>query len=136
MRSMFVQAGFWLLSFVAGIALAQTSVATAPVAKAKTYALVAAIGDQFEIVIQGQNVGSHLDAYKRSRRTAPDNLLNMLALQSLDKVVAQLEPDSRRVYLTLPAAQVDRVASWNREDAVLAKLRGQLEKMPERQQWD
>jgi hypothetical protein len=108
--------------------------------KQKVYALIAAIGDQFSIVSEamGVSVSPHIEhlGFKHSSRTAPDNLLNLIALQSLDKVVAGLDPNSKRVYLTVAAPQVDKVAEPGRGDAVLAKIQTDLKAMPQRTEWN
>ena len=133
MRSPFFRTMCASLLWMAGMTGAQVAGEAPAGTTPKAYALVAAIGDQFSVVVQKDSIGSHFEPFKRSRLTAPDNLLNLLALRGLDKALVQLEPDSRREYLSLPAAQVERVAAWNREEAVLAHIREQLQKnLPDR----
>ena len=132
---------------IGGLCLATLSAATAqgqpaanmsPSARLKVYALVAAIGDEFSIVSENMNVFSHIEHihFSRRSRTAPDDLLNRLALASLDKAVARLEPDSKRIYLQFGMPRVDGIAASKREDAVLAIIQSQLRDIPERRQWD
>jgi hypothetical protein len=108
--------------------------------KPKVYALIAAIGDQFSIVSEamGVSVSPHIEhlGFEHRTRKAPDNLLNLMALQSLDKAVDGLDPNSKRVYLTFATAKVEKISESGREEAVLAKIRADLKTMPNRMEWD
>jgi len=57
-------------------------------------------------------------------------------LSSLDNAVAKIDPASKRIYMSLPAAQMDGVAPWKREDIAIGGIISALEKMPERGEWD
>jgi hypothetical protein len=112
--------GFYRLTL-----LAVSIVASAAAADSKTYALVAAVGNRFEVVSSKQQTGSHLPAWDREAYRIGGNVLNRLALQGLDQAVARYEPESKRVYLSLIPARpeieivieelkkVDR-AGWDR----------------------
>jgi len=104
-------------------------------ATTRTYALVAAIGSQFNVVSESANTGSRLSQYKRSTVTAPDNILNMLALQSLDKSVQAIDPKAARTYLMLPPPLEGRYADSRRDDEVTKILQDQLAKLPDRANW-
>jgi len=110
-----------------GLALLLAVIATMgpPIAEARTYALVAAVGNRFEVTSSKQQTGSHLPAWDRQAYRIGGNVLNRLALQGLDQAVARYEPESKRVYLSLVPARpeievvieelkkVDR-AGWDR----------------------
>ena len=94
-------------------------------AEARTYALVAAVGNRFEVMNSKQQTGSHIPAWDRQAYRIGGNVLNRLALQGLDQAVGRYEPESKRVYLSLVPARpeielvidelkkVDRVG-WDR----------------------
>ena len=69
--------------------------------KAKTIALLAAVGDQFSYVRQKESVGSNLQPYIRQNITAPDQLLNRMVLKGMDKAVAAEYPGAEVVMMTL-----------------------------------
>jgi hypothetical protein len=136
MRSILFVAFALLIALAAGPAHALAANDIAKPAKQKSYALVAAIGDQFSVVSEEESTGSRLRGYKRSTQTAPDNLLNVLALQGLEKVVAQLDPGSNRTYLALNAIHVEKAVNAERGAAMIAKIQSQLAGMPQRKDWD
>jgi hypothetical protein len=98
------------------------------------YALVAAVGEQFSVVSEVQSTGSHLSPYRRRTIEVP-NILNRLALHGLDKAIANIDPDSKRIYMALPAAQMAGVAPSEREGVAISKIVSALEKMPQRLEW-
>ena len=98
------------------------------------YALVAAVGEQFSVVSEVQSTGSHLSPYRRRTIEVP-NTLNRLALHGLDKAIANIDPDSKRIYMALPAAQMAGVAPSEREGVAISKIVSELEKMPQRLEW-
>jgi hypothetical protein len=107
-----------------------------PEERPKVYALVAAVGTEFRVAVEGIRTGSHIDYYRRKRVQAPENVLNSIVLQSLDKELAQLQPGSQRVYLSVPAADLDSVPTLKKDDVAIAKVVAALEKMPQRAQWE
>lgn len=112
----------------AGIAAAQQ----AETAKPQVYALLAAIGNRFEVVHEVESVGSHLPPFRRDTFEIPDNILNRLVLQGLDKAVARMAPESRRIYLsTHPKPARGR---WASEAAALEPILEDLKKL-DRAQW-
>ena len=124
-------------AFAGGGARAQTPDAPpAPPAKPRVYALVAAIGDQFSVVVEGPRTGTHLSPYQRRTSVVPDDILNRLALSSLDQAIARADPRSKRVYMALPGLSMDNVAPNEREEAAIEAIRHALERMPERAGWD
>jgi hypothetical protein len=105
-------------------------------AKPRVYALVAAIGEELTTISETSTVGSHLSPYRRHTSTVPNNILNRLALHSLDKAVDGIDPASARIYLSLPPAQIDGVTPSKRDSTAIAAVVAQLQEMPERQGWD
>jgi len=65
----------------------------------KVYALVAAIGNRFEVVHEVHSVGSNLPPFRRSAHAVNNNMVNRLVLQGLDQAVEKSDPGSTRVYL-------------------------------------
>jgi hypothetical protein len=124
------------LNLVAGHAQAQVAPETVDAVKPRVYALVAAVGAQFSVVSAVQSIGSHLSPYRRSTIEVPDNILNRFALHGLDKAIANIDPKSQRIYMTLPAAQIDGVEPSQRESVAIGKIVSELEKMPQRLEWD
>jgi hypothetical protein len=105
-------------------------------AKPRVYALVAAIGDQFSVVSEVSRTGTHLSPYQRRTSHVSDDVLNRLALHSLDQAVARADPNSTRVYMALPALAMDGVAPSEREAVALAQIKRALEGLPQRMEWD
>ena len=89
----------------ASVLLAVVAAVGSAMAEARTYALVAAVGNRFEVASSKQQTGSHLPAWDRQAYRIGGNVLNRLALQGLDQAVARYEPESKRVYLSLVPAR-------------------------------
>jgi hypothetical protein len=124
-------------SLVCDVSLAQGADAPAQPAKPRIYALIAAIGEEFTTVNEyRQQVGTHIAPYRRTTEKVQDNLLNRLALHGLDKAIAAIDPSSTRIYMSLPAAQVDRVTPAKRDSAALSAVTAELAKVPQRLEWD
>jgi hypothetical protein len=102
----------------------------------KTYALIAALGDQFALVTERPSTGTHLSPIRRTNYTVDDDLLNRLALHGLDTAIATLDPGSRRVYITLKPEGLTDVSGPQRESATLGRVLAALEAMPQRSEWD
>lgn len=117
-----------------------TSSTVAPVAATsvpKTFALVAAVGDQFQYVRQKESVGSHLEPYIRRNMQVPDNTLNYAVLRGLDRAVAADYPDSERVFLAMRSDfTAEGVLPQDREAATIRRVMNMLEKNPARKDWD
>lgn len=123
------------MNLATGQAHGQSAVDPVQPTKHNVYALVAAVGERFSFVYEVLNTGSHLDPYRRSS-VAAGNLLNTLALQALDKAVAEIDPGSTRIYITFPAAQVEQVAPSQRESFAINKIISELQQMPHRAEWN
>ncbi len=105
--------------------------------KPKVYALISAVGDQFTYVTQKQSVGSNiLDNYRRDVVKVPNNALNVSILKGLDRAIEQRDPGSTRILATLNALEMDGVKPIDREKVAMQKLLANLEKMPQRMEWD
>jgi hypothetical protein len=126
-----------LFGFAYGMAYGETVSDNAnPETKPRVYALVAAVGEHFDQVHEVSSTGSHLSPYRHKASMVSNNLLNRLALHSLDKAIATIDPAGTRIYLALPPAQMDGVAPWERDNVAIAAVLAALEKMPQRMEWD
>jgi len=111
--------------------------AAAPAATPKTFALVSAVGDQFQYVRQKESVGSHLDPFVRQTLNVPDHALNNAVLRGLDRAVAVEYPESQRIFLAMrgdPAIQA--ALPQDREALTMKRVMDTLEKHPQRGEWD
>jgi hypothetical protein len=136
MRSLVSVVGFCLLNLAAGHAHGQAATEPGKPVRPKVYALVAAVGAQFNLVHQKVRTGSHLPHYGRSPVEARDNVLNRIVLESLDSEIAKIDPGSTRIYMALAAAQLDGVAPSQQDRVAIDKIVSVLEKVPERLEWD
>jgi hypothetical protein len=81
-------------------ALAEDALPSAP----RTIALLAAMGSQFNVMHEEQQTGSRLPPYRTHYVEGAGEILNRLVLNGLDKAVARVEPESRRVFLSASAS--------------------------------
>jgi hypothetical protein len=126
-----------LLPLVAAASLQAAWAATdAQPEKPKVYALVSAVGEQFTTMTALRSLGSHMSPYRGDSFKVKDNFLNYSVLRSLDKAMAAKDPDSTRIYMTLPSARMDAAEKWEREDVALSEVEASLKAAPERAQWD
>lgn len=107
----------------------------APAAKARTVALVAAVGDQFTYLRQKESVGSHLEPYTRRIVKVPNGELNNVVLRGLDKALTQQDPDAKRVFMRLAAPEMEGVLPQDREKVAIDKVIEHLHKV-DRTGWD
>jgi len=116
------------------LAFAAFAAAAQEIAKGTSYALVAAMGDQFIATHEVRQTGSHLTPYRYTGIEAPDNILNRLVLAGLDEAIAKMEPRSTRVHLAvaIPRPRTNTA----RDDAALTAVQVQLRERPERATWD
>lgn len=125
------------LSMVTTLASAQASEPVAAPSRPLTYALISAVGDRFTIVSQKQSVGSNvIDNYSRKIIKIQGNVLNSAILRGLDKALADSDPTSVRIFMSLEAAELDNVYPQDREAVALGKIVSAVEKMPQRKDWD
>jgi hypothetical protein len=115
---------------------AEDADAPADSAKPRTYALVAAVGNQYSLVTEVETVGSHLSPYRKLTVDVPGNLLNRFVLHSMDAAIARMEPASTRLYLTIATPPMDRVPPGKRGQLAIDSVVAALEGMPERATWD
>jgi hypothetical protein len=130
-----------LIPFSSFQAFAQTPEAAPAAAKQgtrpMTYALISAVGDRFTYVSQKQSTGSNvIDNFTRKVIKVENNVLNSAVLRGLDKALAQTDPTSVRIFMSLEAAELENVLPQDREAVALGKVIAQVEKMPERKDWD
>ena len=128
--------GLFGLSLVSTIAPAGAAEDPPAGVRPKTYALIAAIGDQFAMVTEHPSTGTHLSPIRRTNFAVEGDLLNRLALRGLDAAVAKLDPDSRRIYLTLKPEALKDLSGPQRASATLGRVVTALETMPQRSEWD
>ena len=122
------------------IAQAQTNVSPPTLAlppSTRTFALVSAVGDQFQYVRQKESVGSHLENFTRQTLAVPDQVLNHAVLRGLDRAVAVEYPDSNRLFLAVRAdATIAMAPPQDREELTMKRVLGLLESNPARKDWD
>ena len=126
---------FCLINPVTDLVYGQTAPEPIAPVKPRVYALVAAIGEHLDRVHEVATTGSHLSPYRHKTSTVPNNALNRLALHSLDKAIATVDPSGTRIYLALPAAQMDSVMPSQRDSVAIAAVVAALETMPQRLEW-
>ena len=132
-----------------GITVAQTvaappatATAAAPVttpAKApRVFALVAAVGDQFQYVRQKESVGSNfIDNHTRQTLKVPDHSLNYAVLRGLDRAVELDYPGAERVLLAVKGVpEIQAALPQDREALTMKHVLGVLEANPARKDWD
>ena len=107
----------------------------------KVVALLAAVGDRIELVMQKRETGSHLEPFDREILPVSSQALNYAALRGLDAAVAEDQPQARRVLLqwVMPAYLADHLQNATgaeRRDLVLEAVTHYLAVLPDRQQWD
>lgn len=120
---------------------AQTVAAASPPATVpsagKTFALVSAVGDQFQYVRQKESVGSHLENFTRQTLAVPDQVLNHAVLRGLDRAVAAEYPDSNRLFLAVRSdPSIAAALPQDREALTMKRVLGLLEANPARKDWD
>ena len=125
------------------LAAAQFSPAPSPEATQAppVIALLAAVGDQMNVVRQKESVGSNLDPFNRRVVPLPGQAINMAVLRGLDRGIAQEDPSARRVLLRWsPPAELlqslNELRGPARDDALLQALLSYLRELPQRQEWD
>ncbi|MFG6416779.1 hypothetical protein ACG02S_23040 [Roseateles sp. DC23W] len=110
-------------------------------AKPPVVALVAAVGDQIDIVRQRERTGTHREPFSRKSFTLNGRALNMAILKGLDQAIEEAEPQAQRVLLawTAPAQTQQQLAEADgkeREAITLAALKQHLQSLPARAGWD
>lgn len=91
------------------LALALPALAFAGLAAAeepRTVALLAAMGSRFSVHHEEQQTGSHIPPYRNREVEVAGDILNRFVLSGLDKAVARVLPESRRVHLSARQAKV------------------------------
>jgi hypothetical protein len=136
MRAIVAAIGFCFIGLVSAAARGEKAPDAAKPAKPTVYALVTAVGEQFTIMTELRNTGSHISPFRGESFKVKDNFLNLSVLRSLDKAMAEKDPDSKRIYMTLPSASMDAAEKWEREDVALNEVEASLKAAPERAQWD
>jgi len=132
-----------------GITVAQTVAAppatataaapvTTPATAPRVFALVAAVGDQFQYVRQKESVGSNfIDNHTRQTLKVPDHSLNYAVLRGLDRAVELDYPGAERVLLAVKGVpEIQAALPQDREALTMKHVLGVLEANPARKDWD
>lgn len=131
--------GFLLRLLAACFLLAATLSAAAADGETKagrTYALVAAFGNQMSFVQAKYQTGTHLDPYVRNSVALTGQSLNATILRAIDDTFAQQMPKSRRVYLSLDPGVTAGLSPERRDAAALKTALDAVRQMPQRKDWD
>jgi hypothetical protein len=104
-------------------------------AEPRIYGLVSAMGDQFSAMHEELAIGSRLPNTRRRAIDAPGDLLNKLALQSVDTAVGGLDPASQRVYFSIALSRDIQDRPRALEEAAFARALQSLREMPQRSSW-
>ncbi len=120
-------------AFVVATTVAGAQQPAEPPPKPRVHALVAAVGNKFNVIYEEASVGSHVSPYKRSTMDVPDGELNRIVLKGLDTAIAKSDPSGERIYLALTPPQSRRVGTSG--ESLLRWIRQELEKLP-RERWD
>lgn len=112
--------------------------AAAPATAPRVFALVAAVGDQFQYVRQKESVGSNfIDNHTRQTLKVPDHSLNYAVLRGLDRAVEADFPGSERVLLAVKGVpEIQAALPQDREALTMKHVLGVLEANPARKDWD
>lgn len=108
----------------------------APAKRPTVYALVSAVGGHFSLVRERRQVGTHLEPYQRFSARVAGTGLDGAVLRGLDRVVAESDPGSERVFVRLNPLEMEGVAPHERERVAIGKLVSALSPLPERSAWD
>jgi hypothetical protein len=136
MRTMALAAGCLLACLMAGQAYAEGASESVKRGEPRVYALIAAVGEEFTVVSDVMVTGSHLPNYRRRTSEVQNNILNRIALNGLDSAIASIDPASKRIYMSLVAVPMDRVAPSKRDEVAIGAVVAELKKMPDRAQWE
>ena len=112
--------------------------ATTPATAPRVFALVAAVGDQFQYVRQKESVGSNfIDNHTRQTLKVPDHSLNYAVLRGLDRAVELDYPGAERVLLAVKGVpEIQAALPQDREALTMKHVLGVLEANPARKDWD
>jgi hypothetical protein len=102
----------------------------------RTYALVAAFGNQMSFVQAKYQTGTHLDPYVRNSIALNGQSLNATILRAIDDTIAQQMPQSRRVYLALDPSVTSGLSPDRRDAAASKAALDAVRQMPQRKDWD
>ena len=118
------------------VVTAQSAAQQPGTAAPKTYALVSAVGDRVTYVQQRMQTGTSFEGYQRTTALVNDKSIDAAILRGMDSVLARREPQSQRVFIRLTPGRLDGIAPEKREQAALNQLTLELQKLPQRAQWD
>jgi len=100
-------------------------------------AVLAAVGDQMQLVRRRIGVGSNLEPFVRQWLTVPDQSLNKMVLRGMDRAISAEYPDAEVIYLMLtPDPKERELRADQREAATLARALELLRATEARKDWD
>lgn len=119
------------------LVLAAGAASAAPEApKPRTFALVSAVGGEFQYVRRRQQVGTNLEPFSRHSARVPGGALDNAVLRGLDRTVAASDPESERVFIVLNPVEMEGVRPADRERVAIGKVVSALDPLPQRAGWD
>lgn len=129
------------LASVIALSIASSCLWAQAAAKPLTVALVAAVGEQVDVVRQRPGTHSNIEPFSRKSFPLNSQALNFAVLRGLDRAIEDEEPDARRVLLawnTTPEVrqQLASASASERDSIVLAALKEHLKSLPARANWD
>lgn len=135
-----MRAGVRLVALLAALSGPASVLAAEPAAppapKPRVFALVSAVGDQFQYVRRRQSTGSNLEPFRRFSATVGNGALDRAVLRGLDRTVVAGDPAAERVFLTLNPGELDKVPVAEREKVAIGKVVSALEPMKQREGWE
>jgi hypothetical protein len=118
------------------LAGAQTADEAAAAPKPRTFALVAAMGEGFNIVVEKASVGSHLAPFDRERLESAGASVNALVILELARQVSALDASVRFVPMIYPPPPMPDVTAARRSQATFDAVVAELKQAPDRRTWD
>jgi hypothetical protein len=118
------------------LAGAQPADGAAAAPKPRTFALVAAMGEGFNIVVEKASVGSHLAPFDRKRFESAGASVNALVLLELARQVSALDASARFVPMVYPVSPMLEVSAERRSQATFDAVVAELKQAPDRGTWD
>jgi hypothetical protein len=107
-----------------------------PAPKPRIFALVSAMGEGFNLVVEKMSTGSHLAPFERKRLEAASDAVNFLVLRELARQVAELDSAARFVPMVFAAPAMPKVATAERPQAIFDAAVAELKHDPDRGTWD
>ncbi len=124
-----------MMRIALAIAVVALSSFAAAAEETRTYALVSAMGDIFNAGHEVQRTGSRLAPYRNRPIEAPDNILDKLALASLDEAVTKMDPAGQHIRFSVALSKEVQSRPVSLEEAAFRKAVEALREIPGREAW-